>query len=76
MLEKELAQATRMAEKANQQVEKLRKRRVTESEKSHARLKRELGAARKRYSTANSRLKSARAALRKRATPANQKKVD
>jgi colicin import membrane protein len=76
ILDKELAQATKMAQQANQRVEKLRKRLVSESEKSHAKLKRELAAARKRHSTANARLKKARATLRKRTTPDNQKKVD
>lgn len=76
MLEKELAQATEMAHKANQKVEQLRKKLVAESEKSHARIKRELGAARKKHSSANSRLKKAKATLRTSATPANQEKVD
>ena len=76
MLERELAQAARMASKANQKVEQLRKRLLAESEKSHSQLKRELNAARKRYSTANSRLKKARGVLRRNATPANQKKVN
>jgi colicin import membrane protein len=76
MLDKELAQATKMAETANNKVEQLRKKLVSESEKSHARLKRELGAARKRHSVASARLKRAKAALRKMTTPDNQKKVD
>jgi len=65
-----------MAEKANREVEKLRKRLLAESEKSHAKMKKELGAARKKYAAADSRLKKARGALRKRATVSNQKKVD
>ena len=76
MLEKELARATRMAEQANRQVEQLRRRLVAESEKTHVRLKRELGAARRQYTTANSRLRRARTALRGSATPANQEKVE
>jgi colicin import membrane protein len=76
MLDKELAQATKMAKKANNQVEQLRKKLVSESEKTHAKLKRELGAARKKHTTASARLKSARTALRKKTTPDNQKKVD
>ena len=76
MLDKELAQATRLAEKASNKVEQLRRRLVSESEKAHARNKRELGAARKRHKTANARLKNARAALRKKTTPDNQDKVD
>ena len=76
MLEKELARATKMAEKANRQVDQLRKRLLAESEKTHASLKRELGAARKNYTAASARLKKARTKLRKRATPENQKKVD
>jgi colicin import membrane protein len=76
MLDKELAQAAKLAERANQKVEQLRKRLVSESEKSHAKLKRELGAARKHHTTANARLKKARADLRKKTTPANKKKVD
>ena len=76
MLDKELAQATKMAEKANQKVEQLRKKLVSESEKASARAKRELSAARKKHGTASSRLKRAKAALRKQATPDNQKKVD
>ena len=76
MLEKELAQATKMAEKANNKVEQLRKKLVAESEKANVKLKRELGAARKKHNAANARLKKARASLRKKATPDNQKKVD
>jgi colicin import membrane protein len=76
MLEKELAKATKMAEQARDRIEKLRKKLVADSEKTQARLKRELGAARKRHKTASTRLKSAKANLRKRATPDNQAKVD
>jgi colicin import membrane protein len=76
MLEKELAQATKMAEQASAKVEKLRKQLLAESEKTHARIKRELLAARKRHKTANARLKSAKNALRKKATPDNHKKVE
>ena len=49
MLEKELAQATRMAEEANKRVEKLRARLLAETEKAHARVKRDLDAARNFY---------------------------
>ena len=76
MLEKELAQATAMAEKANKKVEQLRKKLVAESEKSHARVKRELSAARKKHSVANDRLKKARGTLRQKASPGNQQKVE
>ncbi len=70
MLEKELAQATKMASQANNKVEQLRKKLVAESEKSHAKAKRELQAARKRHTTANKGLCSARDAFKKKATPA------
>ena len=76
MLEKELAHATAMAEKANKKVEQLRKKLVAESEKSHARVKRELSAARKKHSVANDRLKKARGTLRQKASPGNQQKVE
>ncbi len=76
MLEKELAKATKMAENASKKVEQLRKRLLSDSEKSHARIKRELGAARNRHKTANARLKSAKNALRRKATPDNHKKVE
>ena len=39
ILEKELAQATKMAEQANQRVEKLREKLVAETEKTHSKLK-------------------------------------
>ena len=76
MLEKELAQAALMAEKANAKVEQLRKKLLADSEKTHARLKRELGAARKRHKTATARMKSAKTAVRKKLTPDNQQKLD
>jgi colicin import membrane protein len=76
MLEKELNKATKMAEQARARIEKLRKQLVADSEKTQARLKRELGAARKRHKTASARLKSAKASLRKKATPDNQAKVE
>lgn len=76
MLEKELAQATKMAEQARGRIEKLRKKLLVESHKTQARLKRELGAARKRSRLAGKKLKSARATLRKQATADNQAKVD
>lgn len=76
MLEKELAHATAMAEKANKKVEQLRKKLVAESEKSHARVKRELSAARKKHSVANDRLKKARGTLRQKASPGNLQKVE
>ena len=76
MLEKELAKATKIAQQASSKVEKLRKQLLAESEKTHARNKRELGAARKRHKTANARLKSAKNALRRKATPDNHKKVE
>ena len=76
MLDKELAQATRMAEQAHKKVEQLRKRIVAESEKTQTRLKRELNSARKQHTAASARLKRAQTSLRKQATPANRKKVD
>lgn len=76
MLEKELAQATKMAEQAKSKVDKLRRKLLADSEKSHARIKRELAAARSRHKTANARLKSAKNALRRKATPDNHKKVE
>ena len=76
MLEKELAQATKLAEKANKKVEQLRKKLVAESEKTHAKAKRELGAWRKKHKTSNTRLKKARGALRAKKTPENHKKVE
>jgi colicin import membrane protein len=76
MLEKELAKATKMAEQASNKVNKLRKQLLAESEKSNARVKRELGMARNRHKAANARLKSAKNALRKKATPDNHKKVE
>ena len=76
MLEKELAQAIELAEKANNKVEQLRRKLVSESEKEHARSKRALMAARKKYTLATARLNKARAALKSKATLANEKKVD
>jgi colicin import membrane protein len=76
MLERELAEATKIAKQANDKVEKLRKQLLTDSEKTHVRIKRELVAARKRHKAANARLKSAKNALRKKATPDNHKKVE
>ena len=76
MLEKELAQATKMAESAHKKVDQLRKKLVSDSEKAHVRIKRELAASRKRHKTAKARLKSAKVALRKKVTPENKKKVD
>jgi colicin import membrane protein len=76
MLEKELAKATKMAEQASGKVNKLRRKLLSDSEKSHARIKRELAAARSRHRTANARLKSAKNALRRKATPDNHKKVE
>ena len=76
MLEKELAKATKMAEQASGKVNKLRRKLLSDSEKSHARIKRELAAARSRHRAANARLKSAKNALRRKATPDNHKKVE
>jgi len=76
MLEKELAQATKLAQKANSRVEQLRKKMVNESHKTHARVKRDLLSARKRHTAASARLKRAQAALRRKATPDNHKKVE
>ena len=58
MLEKELAQATKMAENAHKKVDQLRKKLVSDSEKVHVRLKRELAASHKRHKTAKARLKT------------------
>ena len=52
MLEKELAQATKMAQRANKQVEQLRKKLLSETEKAHAKAKRDLTAARNKHKTA------------------------
>jgi colicin import membrane protein len=76
MLEKELAKATKMAEAATKKVEQLRKKLLSESEKTQARITRELKAARKRRATTHKKLNSAKAALRKKATPDNHKKVE
>ena len=57
MLEKELAQATKMAESAHKKVDQLRKKLVSDSEKAHVRIKRELAASRKRHKTAKSEIK-------------------
>ncbi|MCB1707538.1 MAG: hypothetical protein KDI10_02230, partial [Halioglobus sp.] len=76
MLEKELAQAIKIAQKAHNRVEQLRKKLVAESEKLHARAKRELSVARKKRSITNARLAKARAALKARTTPDNQQKVE
>ena len=76
MLERELAQATKIAAEANKKVEQLRRRLVSESEKASARAKRELVSARRQRTAANTRLKKARTNLRKKATPDNQQKVD
>jgi|AntAceMinimDraft_5_1070358.scaffolds.fasta_scaffold00557_11 hypothetical protein len=76
MLEKELAKATKMAEQANAKVEQLRKKLLADSEKTHARIKREFGIARKKHKAATVRLKSAKTALKKKATPDNHQKVE
>ena len=76
MLEKELAQATKLAEQANKKVEQLRRRLVSESEREHARSKRALMVARKKYTAATARLDKARAAWRSKSSLANEKKVD
>jgi colicin import membrane protein len=68
MLEKEVKQAAKIAEKANKQIEELRRKLDAESEKSCARAKRELTAARKSHTAANNRLKKARASLLKKAS--------
>ena len=76
MLEKQLADAVRLAERANKQVEKMRTRLLSETEKAVSKGKRELATARKRQATANARLKRARGSLRKKPTSDNQKKVE
>jgi colicin import membrane protein len=75
MLEKELAQATKMAESAHKKVDQLRKKLVSDSEKAHVRIKRELVASRKRHKTAKARLKSAKVALRKKSHLKTRKKL-
>ena len=54
----------------------LRARLLAETEKAHARVKRDLDAARKKHDQASARLSKARTALRSKATSANQKRVD
>ena len=49
---------------------------LSETEKAHAKAKRELGVARKKQKAASARLQKARAAFRAKANPANRKKVD
>ena len=76
MMEKELAQATKLAEQANKKVAQLRKKLLSETEKAYARAKRDLSAARKKHGTANARLKKARASLGSKASKASQMKVE
>ena len=76
MLEKELANASKMAEQANAKVLQLKKKLLSETEKAHAKAKRELTATRKKHSTVNARLKKAKSALRGKKNPANQDKVE
>src|SRR6056297_2765857 len=76
MLDKELAQATKLAQQANKRVEKLRGRLLKETEKAHAGLKRDLTAARKKHSEATTRLNQARAAMRSKSSSVNQRRVD
>ena len=76
MLEKELAEAVKLAERANKEVEKMRVKLLKEAEKTVAQGKRELSSARKKQSAANNRLKKARASFRVRPTTDNRKKVD
>ncbi|MFN2289498.1 MAG: hypothetical protein ABR578_14305, partial [Chromatocurvus sp.] len=76
MLEKEMAQATKLAQQANRRVEKLRARLLTETEKAQAGLKRELTTARKKHSAATTRLNQARSAMRSKSSTVNQRRVD
>ena len=64
MLEKELAQAVKLAQQANKEVEKLRTRLLKDAQTAVARGKRELAAARKKQKAANARLKKARGSLK------------
>src|SRR6056297_2268827 len=76
MLEKEMAQASKLAQQANKRVEKLRAQLLAETEKAHAGLKRDLTAARKKHSAASTRLNQARSAMRSKSTSVNQRRVD
>ncbi|QIB65421.1 hypothetical protein [Kineobactrum salinum] len=76
MLEKELAQALKMAEQANRKVEQLQKKLLSETEKAYARVTTDLAEARKKHSSANARLKKARGALQGKPGTANQKRVE
>ena len=76
MLEKELAEAIKMAERANKEVEKMRNRLLAEAEKQVRQGKRELQSARKKQTMANKRLKKARESLKKRPSSENRKQVD
>jgi len=69
VLEKELAQAIKI-------VEQLRKGLAAESERIHARAKRELSVARKKHSSANTSLTRAMAALKAGTTSDNQQRVE
>ncbi len=66
MLGKELAQAVKLAQRANREVSKLKAKLLKEAEGAVARNKRGLASARKKQSAANARLKKARASYRKK----------
>ncbi len=76
MLEKELAQANKIAEQTCNKVERLRKRLVAETERLHARAKRELSVARKKHSSANASLNKAMAVLKAGTGSDKQQKVE
>ena len=76
MLEKELAKASKMAEQANKKVLQLKKQLLSETEKAHARAKRELTSTRKKHAALSARLKKAKAANRNNKTSTNQQKVE
>jgi hypothetical protein len=76
VLEKELAQAIEIAQEARKKVERLRKKLVAESERLHARAKREMSVSGKKRGTANARLTKAGAALKAGTLSDNQQKVE
>ena len=76
MLEKELADANRIAHKTHKKVESFRKTLVAESERLQARAKRELNVTRKKIGSANARLTKAGAALKAGTQSDNKQKVE
>ena len=76
VLEKELADANRIAHKTHKKVESFRKTLVAESERLQARAKRELNVTRKKIGSANARLTKAGAALKAGTQSDNKQKVE